>query len=235
MAAFWWARIRPKRDGGIFWANGGELSSALLAKLCAQRRGSLWNAGRRERLARSGSHSAVHEMERAMKRLFILAVIFGLAAFGPANAQRGNPASATPSVSLSPTVTRGAAPSGGQRETNPAFIPQGPCSVSPNATGGVTTSSSCGTDPLEVPAQTFSSASSPAQVSGGTTRSAQSSGASSSGGGTASSNAGSAPAASNAGGGGGGAPSSSGTLCSSSVSSTSGTLGAGSLISGSGC
>ena len=193
----------------------------------------LRNAGRREWLARSGSSSVVHEMESAMKRLFILAVIFGLAAFGPANAQRGNSASATPSVSLSPTVTPGAATSGGHKETNPAFIPQGPCSVSPNATGGVTTSSSCGTDPLEVPAQTFSSSSSPAQVSGGTTRSAQSSSASSSGGSTASSNAGSAAATSNSSG--GGAPSSGRTLCSSSISSTSGTLSAGSLIGGSGC
>ncbi len=170
-----------------------------------------------------------------MKRLFIVAVIFGLAALGPANAQRSNPASATPSVSLSPTVTPGAATSGGRREANPAFTPQGPCSVSPNATGGVTTSSSCGVDPLEVPAQTLSSASSPAQVSGGTTRSAQSSNGSSSGGSTATSNAGSAAAASNASGGGGSAPSSSHILCSSSVSSTSGMLSAGSLISGSGC
>jgi len=159
-------------------------------------------------------------------------LFFGLAAFGPANAQRSNPASA----SLSPTVTPGAATSGGQGEANPAFTPQGPCSVSPNAIGGVTTSSSCGTDPLEVPAQALSSSSSPAQVSGGTTHPAQSSsGSSSSGGSTATSNAGSAAAASNTSGGGGGAPSSGSTLCSSSVSSTSGTLGAGSLISGSGC
>lgn len=37
-AQFWrrfGGRIRHKRDGGIFWANGGDLSSALLAKLCA--------------------------------------------------------------------------------------------------------------------------------------------------------------------------------------------------------
>jgi hypothetical protein len=169
----------------------------------------------------------------AMNRLFILVVIFEFAAFSPANSQGSNPANATPSV------TQGAATSSGQRETNPAFTPQGPCSVSPNATGGVTTSSSCGTDPLEVPTQTLSSSSSPAQVRGGTTQSAQSSGSGSSsasgGSSSGSSNAtasGGATAASNAG---RGAPSSSSTVCSSLVPSTSGTIGAGSLTGGIGC
>jgi len=196
----------------------------------------LRNAGRREWLARSGSSSVVHEMESAMKRLFILAVIFGLAAFGPANAQRGNPASTTPGVSLSPTVTPGAATSGGQGKTNPAFIPQGPCSVSPNATGGVTTSSSCGTDPLEVPAQTLSSS---PQASGRAIPSAQSSGGSSSAGGTATSSTGrtgsstsqSAGAASSTGSG-GGASVGTATLCSSVVPTTSGSSPVGSLAGG---
>lgn len=198
------------------------------------------NAGRCLGLALNGSaavtqHAAVHNMESAMRRLFILAIIFGLVPFGSANAQRSSPANATPSVSPSQTVTPGVATSSGQGEINPAFTPQGPCSVSPNATGGVTTSSSCGTDPLEVPTQTLSSSSSPAQVSGGTTQSAQSSSASSSGGSTATSNAGSAAATSNASGVGGAAPSSSSTLCSSSVASSSGTIGAGSLTGRGGC
>ena len=160
----------------------------LLAKLCARLR-----ANGERRPARgvgpkcSRGTSAVHEMESAMKRLFMVVVIFGFAALGPANAQRSNPANATPGVPLSPTVTPGAATSGGQRAANPAFAPQGPCSVSPNVTGGVTTSSSCGTDPLEVPTRTLSASS---QASGGATPSPQSSGGSSSAGGTATSSAG---------------------------------------------
>jgi hypothetical protein len=154
-------------------------------------------------------------MESAMTRPFILAIIIGVAAFGPADAQSINSANPTPGSSLSQTTTSG------RGQADPAFTPQGPCSVSPNATGGVTTSSSCGTDPLQVPAQTLSSSSSPAQAGGGTTRSSQSTSGSSSTNGTATSNAG-----------GGGGPSSSTTLCSSSVPSTSGSISPGSLAGG---
>jgi hypothetical protein len=248
MAAFSPSHIRHKRAGGIFWANGeGGLSA--LRKLCARCQGHPGTESPRAGLARERlaafavrSLCTIYEMESAMRRLFILATILGLAAFAPANAQNANSAGVAPSGSLSPTATPSAGASVGKQETNPAFSPHGPCSVSPNATGGVTTSSSCGTDPLEVPTRTLSSSSSPAQVSGGTTQSAQSSSGSSSSSASGGSSSGSrnttasggATAASSAGGGGGG-PSSSSTVCSSLVPSTSGTVGAGSLTGGSGC
>jgi hypothetical protein len=184
-------------------------ATARLAKLCAQLRGNLGTTmgpgGSPHAAAKGSRHQRPHEMESAMTRPFILAIIIGVAAFGPAGAQGVNSANTTPAGSLSQTATPG------QGQADPAFIPQGPCSVSSNATGGVTTSSSCGTDPLQVPALTLSSSSSPAQV---TTS-------------TATSNAG-----------GGGAPSSSTTLCSSSVPSTSGSISTGSLaggVAGGGC
>ncbi len=225
MAAFSPSHIRRKRAGGIFRANGGGGDRAPREAVCATSR-QLRNDDGPGRLAPccgyGSRHQRPHEMESAMTRPFILAIVIGVAAFGPAGAQGINSASTTPGGSPSQTATPG------QGRTDPAFIPQGPCSVSSNATGGVTTSSSCGTDPLQVPALTLSSSSSPAQVSGGTTRSTQStSGSSSSTTSTATSNAG-----------GGGAPSSSTTLCSSSVPSTSGSISTGSLaggIAGGGC
>lgn len=179
------------------------------------------------------SISAIHEMESAMRRLFILALAVELAAFAPAHAQDSSSVSSASGGSRLP----GTAQPGNQTPTDPALSLQGmPCSVSPNATGGVTTSSSCGTDPLSVPTQTLSST---PQAGGGSTSSAPSAGASSSsasssGGSTTTSNVGGAATTSTASGG-GGAPSSSSTVCSSLVPSTSGTVGAGSLTGGSGC
>lgn len=235
VAAFWGTHIRRKRDGGLLWANGRALLSPLLAKLWALSGNAGWREGLAVMSAAMTQHSAVHEMESAMRRLLILAVAVGCVAFAPAHAQDSNPGSSasggtpSPGVPSSNRTSPSAAPAAGTASTDPALRLQGmPCSVSPNATGGVTTSSSCGTDPLSTPTRTLSSS----PQSGSAAAPAQSSNASSSGGAsTATSNSGRAASTAS----GGGAPSSSSTPCSSSASSTSGTLSAGSLIGGSGC
>ena len=224
-------------------------ASQPCAQLCAQP-GNEDEPGMLPSCCGAGSrHQRPHEMESAMARPFILAIIIGLAAFGSADAQSinsANPNSANRAAGGSPsqTATPGTASSGSARQADPAFIPQGPCSVSPNATGGVTTSSSCGTDPLSVPTQTLSSSSSPAQAGGGTARSTQSSGSGSSSesgspssgsSNTTASTTGSGGTAASNGGGGIGSPSSRSPACSSSLPSTSGTVGAGGLTGESGC
>lgn len=153
-----------------------------------------------------------------MKGLVIFALIFGLGAFGSAQAQNGSPA-APGSIGGSFSGPAGANPSTNQ--TDPALRLQGmPCSVSLNATGGVTTSSSCGTDPLAVPTQTLAP---PPQAGGSGRPSPQ---ASAGGSTTGSSSAAAA--------GGGGTLSGGTTLCSSGIPSTSGPAGAASLAGG-GC
>jgi hypothetical protein len=183
--------------------------------------------------------------ESPMPRMFALASAILLLAFAPAHAQTrsaqtgsaasasGAPASiATPSDTLS----RGAVSSGNQ--SDPALGLRGPCSVSPNATGGVTTSSSCGSDPLEVPTRTLASpdqtsvvAAPPAQTSaGGSQTSGQgTTGTTTQGGGSRQ-----AATATSSGSGGGGAPSATSTLCSSTMPTTTGPSSPGSLF-GSGC
>jgi len=159
-----------------------------------------------------------------VKRLFIFTMILGLTA--QAYAQTVNPAGTPGSIGPSggpptPGASSPAAP------TDPALSLRGmPCSVSLNSTGGVTTSSSCGTDPLSVPTQTLSSPASAsslppsqsAQTGGGSTSSAQQSNTTASGGGGA---------------GGGGPPSSSTTLCPG-IPTTAGSTSVGSLT-GAGC
>jgi len=179
--------------------------------------------------------------ESPMARIFVLATAVLLVAFAPAHAQTGNAASApgSPGSIAGPSnATPGAASS--RNQIDPALSLRGmPCSVSLNATGGVTTSSSCGTDPLEVPARTLASpdqasvtAAPPAQTSAG--------GSQTSGQGTTSattqrggSNQATSSATSSASAG-GGAPSSTSTLCSSTMPSTTGPSSAGSLF-GVGC
>ena len=159
-----------------------------------------------------------------VKRLFIFTMILGLTA--QAHAQTGNPAGVPGSIGPSGgPPTTGATSSAAA--TDPALSLRGmPCSVSLNSTGGVTTSSSCGTDPLSVPTQTLSSPASAsslppsqsAQTGGGSTSSAQQSKTTASAGGGA---------------GGGGTPSSSTTLCPG-IPTTAGSTSVGSLT-GAGC
>src|ERR1700761_4509889 len=117
-------------------------------------------------------------MERAMKRLLIFAAILALMPLVSAQAQTGN----SPASSMAPGSIAGAsgAPAGETSSRDPALDLQGmPCSVSSNATGGVTTSSSCGNDPLGVSTSTLAS---PAQA--GNTASTAAAAAQTSGGGT---------------------------------------------------
>jgi hypothetical protein len=153
-----------------------------------------------------------------------------LAAVGSAQAQTGNPA--TLPTALSPPGANSSA-----REIDPALNLRGmPCSVSLNATGGVTTSPSCGSDPLEVPARTIVS---PAQVNGsqplsvstgsvtGGTQSSASAGGTNSG--PAVSGNGTTAAAVNTS---SSAALGTSTLCSTTVSTTGGATGVASLIGG---
>jgi hypothetical protein len=168
-------------------------------------------------------------------RNFILAVVIILATLEATHAQTANPAAsiATPSGS---GFTAG---NSSGNAIDPALNLHGmPCSVALNATGGITTSSSCGSDPLEVPARTIVS---PDQVNGSQPLSVQTSGASVTGGTQSSASAGgttsgsavsgtrgattTATASSTA------APSPS-ALCSTTVSATGGPTGAASLIGG---
>jgi hypothetical protein len=174
-------------------------------------------------------------------RMSILAIIVGLAILEATHAQTANPPGSV-AASGSIATSSGAPPTGGNSsgsEINPALNLRGmPCSVSLNATGGITTSSSCGSDPLEVPARTIVS---PAQVNGTQAPSVQTSGSlvtggalgSPSSGGTTSGSAVSgtrgATAAANTSSAAG--PSSS-TLCSTTVSASGGPTGAASLIGG---
>jgi len=175
-----------------------------------------------------------------MARIFVLATAVLLVAFAPAHAQTGNAASAPPtpgSIAGPSNASPGAAPS--RNQIDPALSLRGmPCSVSLNATGGVTTSSSCGTDPFEMPARTLASpdqwskTQAPAQTSaGGSQTTGQgTTGATTQRGGSSqatSSATSSAPA-------GGGVPSSTSTLCSSTMPTTTGSSSPGSLF-GAGC
>jgi len=172
---------------------------------------------------------------KGIMRTLALAIVVILVAQQSTHAQTANPAASLSAPSAAPSP---AANSSGS-EVDPALNLRGmPCSVSLNATGGVTTASSCGSDPLEVPARTVVS---PDQVDGSQPLSVQTSGnlvtggtqSSSSSGGTTSGSAVSgtrgataaATASSSA------APSAS-TLCSTTVSATGGPTGAASLIGG---
>lgn len=182
-----------------------------------------------------------------MKRLFILAaisaVIFALMILAPAQAQTqtSNPAvspAAPGPIAGPPNVpSSGAAPS--RNQIDPALSLRGmPCSVSLNATGGVTTSSSCGSDPLEVPARTLASpdhtsltAAPPAQTSAG--------GSQTSGQGTTSTttqrgSSNQATTATSSASAAGGAGSGTSTICSSTIPTTTGSSSPGSLF-GAGC
>jgi hypothetical protein len=167
-------------------------------------------------------------------RNLVLAIILGLAALESTHAQTANPAASVATPSGAPST---AANSSGS-ETDPALsLRSMPCSVALNATGGITTSSSCGSDPLEVPARTIVS---PDQVNGsqplsvqtsgtfvtGGTQSSASSGGTTSGSAVSGTRGGTAAAASSS-----TAPSSS-SLCSTTVSAAGGPTGAASLIGG---
>lgn len=176
-----------------------------------------------------------------MKRLFILAATFAIVTLAPALAQTGNPAAspAAPGSIAGPSnvPSPGARSSGNQ--IDPALSLRGmPCSVSSNATGGVTTSSSCGTDPLEVPARTLASpdqasvvAAPPAQTSAG---GSQTSGQRTAGATTQGGNANQATSTTSSASAGGGAPSGTSTVCSSTMPTTTGSSSPGSLF-GAGC
>ncbi len=169
-------------------------------------------------------------------RIFVLAIILVLTTLELTHAQTAISAASAPGpIATAPGVPPSAGNSSGG-ENDPALNLRGmPCSVSLNATGGITTSSSCGSDPLEVPARTIVS---PDQVNGSQPLSVQTSGSfvtggtqsSSSAGGTTSgsalSRAGTASTSSAA-----GVPSPS-ALCSTTVSATGGPTGAASLIGG---
>ena len=168
-------------------------------------------------------------------RHFVLAFAVVLAALESTHAQTANPAASIATPSGAPSAAEKSSGS----EIDPALNLRGmPCSVSLNATGGVTTSSSCGNDPLEVPARTIVS---PNQVNGsqplsvqtsgnlvtGGTQSSQSSGGTTSGSAVSGTRGATAAASSPA----GAAPGSS-TLCSTTVSAAGGPTGAASLIGG---
>jgi hypothetical protein len=181
-----------------------------------------------------------------MERILILTIAVFLAAFGSAHAQTGSPAasaSAGGSIAGSSGVPASSGANSSASGINPALNLQGmPCSVSLNATGGITTSSSCGSDPLEVAARTIVSA---PQVSSSQAPSVQTSGFLVTGGtqstlatggtnnGSAVSGTGTATVASS-----GGAVSSSGaalnpsTLCSTILSPAGGPTGVASLVGG---
>ena len=175
-----------------------------------------------------------------MKGLFILAAISALMALAPARAQTGNPAALTaaPGSIAGPSGV----PASSGNEIDPALSLRGmPCSVSLNATGGVTTSSSCGSDPLEVPTRTLASPDQASNVANTAAAAAQTStgGSATSGQGTTGAttqggNANKATSATSSGSAGGGALSSTSTLCSSTISTTTGSSSPGSLF-GAGC
>jgi hypothetical protein len=183
-----------------------------------------------------GSLPSKSRRESAIVRNVVLTIIVVLATLASAQAQTANPAApagALGSVARPSTVSSGSA-------IDPALNLRGmPCSVSLNATGGITTSSSCGSDPLEVPARTIVS---PDQVNGSQPLSVQTSGnfvtggtqSSPSSGGTTSGSAvsGTRRATTTAATPSSGAAPSSSTLCSTTVSATGGATGAASLIGG---
>src|SRR5262245_9226048 len=164
-----------------------------------------------------------------MKPLSILPAVIWLAASGPALGQGAPPAQPSPTdMSAIPSGTT----SSRAASTNPVLMLHGmPCSVSLNATGGITTSSSCGSDPLEVPARTLA-APEPVTGSAQTSSGAATGGTSSrsSAGGTTTQGSGAAGTAttSSSAAPGGGAPSIS-TLCASAIPTTGGGSGIGSL------
>ena len=185
-------------------------------------------------------------MARKFVRKFIPAIGILLAAFGSAQAQSRNPVAlptAPPSIAGAFGVSPPGANSSGSG-IDPALNLRGmPCSVSLNATGGITTTPSCGSDPLEVPTRTLVS---PGQVNGSQAPSAPTSGGSVTGGpqspaqpssgttsGAAVSRAGTTAQVANpsSGAGGGVAPGAS-ALCSTTIPATGGPTGAASLIGG---
>lgn len=172
-----------------------------------------------------------------MARMVVLAITTVVAAFGSAHAQTGNPAaSAAAPGPAGPSVLSAAGTNSSASERDPALSLRGmPCSVSLNATGGVTTSPSCGSDPLEVPARTVvspeqvnGSQAPSVQTSGGATGGTQSSTRPSSGASSGSAASGASAATTSTGAGGAGAPSSF-AFCS---TTTAGPTGAGSLLGG---
>jgi hypothetical protein len=168
-------------------------------------------------------------------RNFILAVIIILATLEVTHAQTANPAASIATPSGSASIAGNLSGS----EIDPALNLHGmPCSVALNATGGVTTSSSCGNDPLEVPARTIVS---PAQVNGSQPLSIQTSGSAVTGGTQSSASAGGTTSGSAVSGTRGAtttatvsstASPSLSVLCSTTVSATGGPTGAASLIGG---
>lgn len=170
-----------------------------------------------------------------MKKLLILSTAVCLVAMVPALAQTVRGGTNAPAGSSDAPASP--ATSGRTIEPNPLFsLHDMPCSVSLNATGGITTSASCGTDPLAVPTQTITSTGQGGGLPPPPSEAAGSAGAggtqtSRSAGGTGSLTTQGANTARSTGTGGGTASATT-TLCTSTIPTTGGPAGAGSLLGG---
>lgn len=170
-----------------------------------------------------------------MRKLFILSTALWLVTIAPALAQAvpgGTNSQAGPINTPASPAT-----SGRTIETNPLFsLHNMPCSVSPNATGGITTSASCGTDPLAVPTQTIPSTGQasaspppPSEAAGSAgAGGAQTSRSAGGTGGSTTPSANTAPSTGSA----GGTASGPVTLCRSTLPTSGGPSGVGSLVGG---